>query len=49
MSRVIKNKFYDEDGYKIENKYGYMKNAIYSNIDKLNSIQEELWDDDLVL
>lgn len=49
VPRVIKNKFYDEDGCKIENKYGYMKNAIYSNINKLNSIPEELWDEDLVL
>ena len=40
--------FYEE-GYKIENKYGYMKNAIYNNINKLNINSEELWEDDLVL
>ena len=39
----------DEEGYKIENKYGYMKNAIYNNINKLNINSEELWEDDLVL
>ena len=49
VPRVVKNKFYDEEGYKIENKYGYMKNAIYNNINKLNINSEELWEDDLVL
>ena len=33
---VVSRNFKDEDGYLIENKFGYVKNAIYSNINKLN-------------
>ena len=41
--RVIKRNFKDEDGNEIENKFGYFKNAIISNINKLNTDIEDLW------
>lgn len=36
VPRFIKRNFKDEDGNIIENKFGYFKNAIISNINKLN-------------
>lgn len=41
------NYYLYEDGYLIENKFGYFKNAIYSNINKLNFDIDSLWDNDL--
>lgn len=35
VPRVVNRKFKDEDGNVIENKFGYFKNAMNSNIDKL--------------
>ena len=49
IPRVIKRNFKDEDGNEIENKFGYFKNAIISNINKLNTYIEDLWKDDLAL
>lgn len=45
ISRVTSNKFYDEDGNYIENKYGYFKNAMLSNINKLNCNMNNLYED----
>lgn len=36
VPRVIKRKFKDGDGDIIENKFGYFKNTIISNINKIN-------------
>ena len=44
--RVIKRNFLDEDGKIIENKFGYFKNAINSNINKLNNEVENLWEEE---
>lgn len=46
VPRVVKRNFEDEDGKIIENKFGYFKNAILSNIDKLNIDYDNLWDED---
>ena len=43
VPRVVKKNFKDEDGNVIENKFGYFKNAIISNINKLNMNIEDLW------
>ena len=42
ITRVIKRNSKDEDGNEIENKFGYFKNAIISNINKLNTNAEDL-------
>lgn len=47
IPRVVIRNFKDEDGYLIENKFGYFKNDIYSNINKLNFDIDSLWDNDL--
>ena len=46
VPRVIKRKFCDEDGNQINNKFGYFKSSIESNIYKLNYPIENLWDFD---
>ena len=38
--------FKDEDGNIIENKFGYFKNSIISNIHRLNLDIDDLWGDD---
>lgn len=43
VPRVINRNFKDEEGNIIENKYGYFKNSIESNIKRLS--EEDLWDD----
>lgn len=43
VPRVVKRNFKDEDSNVIENKFGYFKNAIISNINKLNMNIEDLW------
>lgn len=43
IPRVIKRKFRDEDDNVIENRFGYFKNAIISNINRLNIDIEDLW------
>lgn len=45
-SRVIDRDFIDEDGYEIKNKFGYLKNSINSNINKINNMPDELYSDD---
>lgn len=49
ISKVIDRDFYDDDGNKIENKFGYFKNSILNNIDKLNFYDEELWGEEVQL
>ena len=44
VPRVISRKFCDEDGYPIDNKYGYFKSSIESNLYKLNNPIDDLWD-----
>ena len=46
VSRVVDRKFKDEDGNVIENKFGYFKNSILSNIHRLNIVIDNLWEDD---
>ena len=46
IPRVISRKFKDEDGNIIENKFGYFKNSIISNIHRLNLDIDDLWGDD---
>ena len=47
VPRVLSRGFKDENGKYITNKFRYLKNSIYSNIEKLNSCNnEELWDYD---
>ena len=46
MHRVTSRNFIDEDGNEIKNKYGYFKNAMESNFQKLNSLPQELYPDD---
>lgn len=50
VPRVINRKFYDEDGKLIDNKYGYFKSSIESNLEKLNNPIVNLWDmnDDII-
>ena len=43
VPRVINRNFKDEEGNIRENKYGYFKNSIESNIRRLS--EEDLWDD----
>ena len=46
--RVINNNFKDENGLSIDNKYGYFKNSMLSNINLLAGRKEndELWSDE---
>ena len=46
VPRVVKRYFKDEDGNIIENKFGYFKNSIISNIHRLNLDIDDLWGDD---
>ena len=46
LQKLKENNYEDEDGKKITNKYGYFKNAINSNIKKLELNNEELFDPD---
>ena len=43
---VVKRNFLDEEGNVIENKFGYFKNSIYTNINKVINNEIE-WDDDI--
>ena len=49
ISRVIDRQFKDEDGNFIKNKFGYFKNAIISNINRLNVDIDDLWSDEHLL
>ena len=45
VPRVLSRGFKDENGKYITNKFGYLKNAIYSDIEKINSYSDiNLWD-----
>ena len=47
VPRVLSRDFKDENGKYITNKFGYLKNAVNSNINKLNSYSnDELWNYD---
>ena len=46
IPRVVSRKFKDEDGNFVSNKFGYFKNAIISNINRLNLDIDDLWGDD---
>lgn len=46
VPRVTKRNFLDEDGNIIENKFGYFKSSIISNINKLKNPIENLWEDE---
>ena len=41
--RIVNNEFRDENGNIINNKFGYLKNAIINNIDKLKINLDNLW------
>lgn len=43
LARVKWNKYKDEYGNEIENKYGYLKESIYNNLEIINAEYEELW------
>ena len=45
-TRVISRDFKDEEGYEIKNKLGYLKNAVNSNLDKLNNVSTDLYEID---
>jgi hypothetical protein len=46
ISRAVKNNCKDENGTKIQNKFGYFKESLISNINKLNNQSKELWGED---
>ena len=46
IPRVKARDFKDEDGNPIQNKFGYFKNAIISNIQRLDIDIGELWDNE---
>lgn len=50
VPRVVNRQFKDEDGKFIKNKFGYFKNAIIGNINRLNVEIDDLWEnrDDLL-
>lgn len=46
VPRVVNRNFIDEDGNEIKNKYGYFKNAMECNFEKLNNYSKELYPED---
>jgi len=48
IPRVLDRNFVDENGEKIVNKFGYLKNSILNNINKLKN-NELKWDEELGL
>ena len=50
VPRVVNRQFKDENGKFIKNKFGYFKNAIIGNINRLNVEIDDLWEnrDDLL-
>ena len=46
IPRVLDRDFVDENGEKIANKFGYLKNSILNNIDRLKNNELE-WDEEL--
>lgn len=47
VDKVLKNNFKDEKGNIIENKYNYYKASMYSNIDKINNLENIEWDEEV--
>ena len=47
VEKVIDRNFKDENKNVIDNKFGYFKSSIFNNIDKLESLEEIGWDDDV--
>lgn len=45
VPRVVNRQFKDEEGNYIKNKFGYFKNAIIGNINRLNVDIDDLWGD----
>ena len=45
VPRIINRDFKDEEGIKIENKYGYLRTSIYSNISKFENMPDDLYED----
>ena len=45
VPRIINRDFKDEEGIKIENKYGYLRTQIYSNISKFENMPDDLYED----
>lgn len=46
VPRVVSRDFKDEEGYDIENKFGYFKSSIISNINRFNLDIDDLWEED---
>lgn len=46
IPRVLNRKFKDEEGNFITNKFGYFKNSIIGNINRLNLDLDDLWGED---
>lgn len=46
IPRVVNRNFKDEDGNFINNKFGYFKNSIIGNINRLNLDIDDLWGED---
>lgn len=46
IPRVLDRNFIDENGKKLVNKFGYLKNSILNNIDRLKNNELE-WDEEL--
>ena len=46
IPRVLERHFLDENGNKIENKFGYLKKSIENNIDRFKS-DDKLWEQEL--
>ena len=45
IPRVISRNFKDEDGNDIDNKFGYLKSSIENNINKLDTLNNDLWNE----
>lgn len=46
ISRIKDNHFKDENGNDIQNKYGYFKNSLISNINRFNNMPDDLYSED---
>jgi len=47
IEKVIDRNFKDENNNIIDNKFRYFKSSMFNNIDKLESLEEIDWDDDV--
>lgn len=47
VDKVINGNFKDDEGNIIENKYNYFEVSMYSNIEKLESLEQIEWDDEM--